>query len=140
MAIALAYRFLPALLLAASAALYAWKWELAWTRGLAAIVAVGVAGWQVYITLHSMRGQAWDPPFHGFKLGMLAVAVAVDLAAAWSWLRPRLKAHGYGGSASGDGSPATRERVGSVVICVFLLMLAAVLYSVFLPFLATTGE
>lgn len=140
MALELTYWFLPVLLLAGSAVLRTWKWRTIWTRVVAATIAVGVAGWQTYMTFRSMRGRPWDPFLHGMKLAALALALIVDVAAAWYALRVRSTTTKTGGRKATDS--VSDDYIGrrSVAACVFLLMLAAVLYPLLFPLLATTGE
>lgn len=134
------YGYLPPLILVAVAALCAWKWESLWTQVLAAVVVLAVAGWQIWLTLLSMRGRFWDPAFHGVKLGILVLVVLIDVGAAWSVLYPRVTAAGNDKQVQGEEASLGRKRSGSQVVCVFLLMLSAVLYALSLPYLATTGE
>ncbi len=122
---------LPAAALGASAAVLWWKRRAAWPYFVAALVAVAVAAWQIYVAADSMSGRPWDPAFHGVKLALLAVVVAVDLAAAGVLLRARPRSQATGSAQRG------RERW--LTPGLILLGEAAVLSLTALPWLALTG-
>jgi len=125
------YVFLPAVLLVVSAILTARHRHSRSRYLFAACAALAAAAWQALVMLRSVAGQSWDPTFHGVKLGVLVVVVSVDLAAALLLLRARSRLD------EGDGSPVEAPRPVSVGI--LLLVLAAVLHVVSLPWLLTTG-
>jgi len=130
--LAFLFWFLPAILLTAAAVLCAWKRRSAWAYVLAPCVAAAVAAWQTSVLLHSMSGRSWDPVFNGIKLGVLVVVVCVDLAAAFVllWRRPRPEA-------------ARQVRAGRQAWLppgFLLLLVAAALSVVSLPWLGMTGE
>ncbi len=125
------YVFLPAVLLALSAVLVAWKRRLRWPHLFAAAVALVVAAWQTYILLNSMSGQSWDPFFHGSKLAILAVVVSVDLAAALALLKARSKL-----TANDEGRVVSTPWTA---VGLPLLALATLLYLASWHWLATTG-
>ena len=124
--------FLPAILLALSAVLCAWRRRSAWAYVLAACVTAAVAAWQTYIVLQSISGRPWDPVFHGIKLCMLAVVVCVDLAAVYVLLRWR--------SRLGAAGEARAGRPAWLHSGLLLLVVAAALSIASFPWLATTGE
>jgi len=119
---------IPPVLLVGAALLYASKCPVAWTRVLTIIVATGVAGLQISVAGHSMRGQSWAPGFRGVKLGVLAVLVVVDLAVVWSSLRLR------------SGVVDDEGRTAGVGVCEFLLILGAFLHLVGFFFLVYQGN
>ena len=124
--------FLPPLLLVTSAVLVGWKRRSRWAYATAACVAAAVAIWQASETLLSMSGQSWDPGFHGIKLAVLAVVLTVDLAAVILLLRRRSR---LGPAGEADAGRQPRLSAGAL-----LLVMAAVLFVLSLPWLATTGE
>jgi len=127
---ALAYLlwFGPAVLMAVSAVLCAWKRHSRWPHLLAACVLVVVAAWQTYATAASVLGRPLDAAFLAVKLGILAVVVCVDLAAAFALLRVR----------SGVGAA---DQTGAWLFSgVLLLVVAAALYVPSFYVLATTGR
>lgn len=130
-ALALIMVFGPAVLLAVSAVLCAVKRRSGWPYTLAAVSAVAVAVWQVFVAVGSVRGQSWDPAFHGIKFGVLAVLVAADLLAAITVLRRRPRA----AEADAEGAGHRAPRYG-----IALLAVAAVLSVLMWYPLATTGE
>jgi hypothetical protein len=117
-AVATALWFLaPLLLLAAAIVLAPWsgRW---WSRCLAVTAAVVAAGLQITLFALSVRGVN-DAAFIAIKGGILAVALLVDAAAA----------------VAGLLSGRRRWRIAAIA----LLIGAAALYLLALPYLSTTG-
>jgi len=132
-ALALLFWFLPVVLLVVSAVICARTRRSRWPFALAACVAAAVAAWQIYLMVSSLAGRSWDPVFDGVKLAILVVVVSVDLAAAYALLRLWSRSEAPGPACAVGRLPGLRAGV-------VLLVVAAVLYLVTLPGLASTGS